>query len=341
MTKILIDKTPLTVDSNYKSNFSISSSPDTYLVKFDYLPKTFDKNDVLLVDKNVQNLYNINHDKIITIEANEENKSIFTSLEVSEKLLNFGFNKGNRLAVIGGGITQDIGAYTAKTFKRGVEWILYPTTLLSQCDSCIGAKSALNFKKYKNQIGLFSAPSEVVIDTNFLNTLSEQDILSGYGEIVKLFCIGGKEFLETIETDSKEKLIYNSLSIKKSIIEHDEFEKHERKCLNFGHSFGHAIETLTNFSIPHGEAVMLGMQIINQLFDNNEQITQIINKFTTLQKIKHIDTNLLLQNLKTDKKTYGNNIVFVRVPTPGRCVFTKTEINDSLLQNINNIFSKY
>ena len=116
-----------------------------------------------------QNLYGIKHDKLISIKPSEDIKSIETVLDICEKLLEFKFDKGNELVVIGGGITQDLGAYTAKTFKRGIKWTYIPTTLLSQCDSCIGGKTALNFKQYKNQLALFSAPNRVIIDSNYIN----------------------------------------------------------------------------------------------------------------------------------------------------------------------------
>jgi 3-dehydroquinate synthase len=339
MNNFTVNNKRLEADGEFKKEFSINSFPNSYKVKFEKFPNYFDSNDVILVDKNIEKLYNIKHEKVIAIEANEENKSVLTSLDISEKLLHFGFNKANKLVVIGGGITQDLGAYTAKTFKRGVDWVLYPTTLLSQCDSSIGGKTALNFNKFKNQIGLFSAPSEVIIDTDFLSTLSTQDIVSGYGEIIKLFLIGGDVYLNMLKTKTLNELIFHSLSIKKAVIEYDEFENSERKCLNLGHSFGHVIETLTNYSIPHGESVLLGMYIINELFDNNDDIKKIINKFTNIDKIKNIDTNLLIQGLKTDKKTYGNDITFIRVPKPGTTIFTNTKIDDILLRKINDIFA--
>jgi len=190
MNKFTIAGTTLEADPIKKDKLLIQSHPNNYEVLFEKFTNTFSDREVVLVDANIQRLYNVQHSKLITIEAIEANKNIDTVLSVCEKLLEFRFDRGDTLVVIGGGITQDIGAYTAKTFKRGVNWVFYPTTLLSQCDSCIGGKTALNFRTYKNQLALFSAPSKVVIDTNFLKTLTAQDILSGHGEIVKLFLTG-------------------------------------------------------------------------------------------------------------------------------------------------------
>jgi 3-dehydroquinate synthase len=218
------------------------------------------------------------------VEAIEENKNIDTVLRVCEQLLQYEFDRGQTLIVIGGGIVQDIGAYTAKTFKRGIEWVYVPTTLLSQSDSCIGGKTALNFKNYKNQLALFSAPKKVVIDVSFLKTLSERDMISGYGEIAKLFITGGSYYINNFDAFDIETTIYHSLSIKKAIVEVDEFEIRERKSLNYGHSFGHAIESVMNYEIPHGEAVLLGIELINRLFTNSSLITDVVERFTSLKR---------------------------------------------------------
>ena len=339
MKSFYIDGQELFADDEFKKSFLIDSHPQPYLVSFKPFQNSFSDTDVILVDENVQRLYGVNHNKMIVVSATEENKSMEMVLNICEQLLSFGFNKGNRLVVIGGGIIQDLGAYTAKTFKRGVDWIFYPTTLLSQCDSCIGGKTALNFKTYKNQLALFSAPSEVIIDVNFLNTLTKEDIVSGYGEIVKLFLIGGQSYLDMIDSTDMEQLIYHSLSIKKAVIEFDEFEKSERRSLNYGHSFGHVIEPMVNYEIPHGEAVLLGIQIVNLLFDNNETITNLINKFTSLQKIKGLDIQKLVDGLKTDKKSVGKSISFVRVDTPGNTIFTNVQIDDKLQEKVYEIFA--
>ena len=138
MNTFTIQNTPFKVSTEIKNNILIKSHPEDYQVTFEKFTNTFTDNQVVLVDKNVQSLYNVQHSKMIVIEATEVNKSIETVLYICEKLLKFNFDKGCTLVVIGGGIIQDLGAFTAKTFKRGINWVYYPTTLLSQCDSCIG-----------------------------------------------------------------------------------------------------------------------------------------------------------------------------------------------------------
>jgi len=339
MNTFTINNTIFTTLEVLPQNISIKSHPSDYKVFFKSFTNSFHKDDVILVDSKVKKLYNINHNKLIELEAIEHNKSIETVLSICEQLLEFNFTKKNNLIVIGGGIIQDLGAFTSKIYKRGINWIFYPTTLLSQCDSCIGGKTALNFKNYKNQLALFSAPQKVIIDIKFLNTLLPEDITSGYGEIVKLFLTGGKFYIKNLNKWSIEEKIKHSLLIKKAVIEYDEFELCERKSLNYGHSFGHVIEPLTEYQIPHGEAVLLGIEIVNKLFDNNPQISSIINQFTNLNKISHLDPSKLTQGLLSDKKVSGNTISFVRIPTPGNTVFTDTEINEFLNNKINELFA--
>jgi 3-dehydroquinate synthase len=337
--KFVVNGTEYFADDTITKRFVVNSHPSPYEVVFKPLPTTFSDKEVLLVDANVQKLYNIQHDRMIVVEAIEENKSIETVLDVCQTLLNFEFDKGNTLVAIGGGIIQDIAAFAAKIYKRGVRWVFYPTTLLSQCDSCIGGKTALNFKNNKNQLALFSAPDMVVIDTKFLKTLTNQDIVSGYGEIVKLFLIGGEFYINNIDSFDMETTIFHSLMIKKAVIEGDEFEVGDRKSLNYGHSFGHVIEPMKNYEIPHGEAVLLGMEIINKLFDNNPSITKLINKFTSLDKVKSLDAERVIKLVKTDKKVVNGIITLIRVNPIGVTTFEPTNIDQPLEVRISEILT--
>lgn len=339
MNTFTIENTSFEISTEIKNNILIKSYPKDYQVIFEKFTNKFNDNQVILIDKNVQALYNIHHSKMIVIEATELNKSIETVLYICEELLKFNFDKGHTLVVIGGGIIQDLGAYTAKTFKRGINWVFYPTTLLSQCDSCIGGKTALNFKQYKNQLALFSAPQKVIIDTNFLKTLKPEDIISGYGEIVKLYLIGGQYYVDNIDKFDFDTAIYHSLSIKKAVIDVDEFEILERKSLNYGHSFGHVIEPLMDYKIPHGEAVMLGIEIINQLFTKSKSISNIVSKYTNLSKIKNINIDKLVSSLKTDKKVTNGIISLVVVPEPGKTVFINQTISEELYKKVYEILT--
>jgi len=334
-----IQDTTLSVSTEKTDTLTIESHPKSYDVHFEKFNNNFTEDQVVLVDANVQKLYNINHSKMIVIDAMETNKSIDTVLRVCEDLLVYGFDKGHTLIVIGGGIVQDIGAFTAKVYKRGINWVFVPTTLLSQCDSCIGGKTALNHLNYKNQLALFSAPNKVIIDTEFLNTLQPQDITSGYGEIVKLFLTGGSWYVDQFDEFTREEAIFHALSIKKAVVECDEFEDNERKSLNYGHSFGHVIESMTDYAIPHGTAVMLGIDIINKIYSSSDEVTRLVNKFTSIDLIKDIDVNKLVTKLKTDKKVSNGVISLVVVLTPGVTVFVNQTIDETLENIVHAVFT--
>jgi len=338
MSKFIIDEIILESDFVSENQLQIASNPNSYSVLFKNFIPNFTNNDFLLIDKNIHALYGINHDKIKILNAVEQEKTINTVLEVCEWLSNNGFDKGSHLYVVGGGIIQDIGAFVGSIFKRGIKWTYVPTTLLSQCDSCIGAKTALNFNGMKNQLALFSAPYRVIIDTRFLSSLPPQEILSGMGEIIKFFLIGGEDYLSTLNDDIEEQ-IKNGLLIKKAVIEYDEYEKGIRKSLNYGHSFGHAIEAASNYSIPHGEAVLLGIEVINQLYTHSDIISTTINRFTNIEKIRHLTTKQILDLLKHDKKTQLNKISLVIVDKPGITRFLSTPIDDNLKKKLHGIFA--
>jgi 3-dehydroquinate synthase len=195
-------------------------------------------------------------DKLMKIKAVESTKSYEGVIPFIEELIANGFRRNNRLIAVGGGITQDVTAFMASILYRGVQWIFFPTTLLAQADSCIGSKTSINFKKYKNQIGNFYPPEAIFIDTSVLNTLGEKDIRSGIGEMAHYFYVSGTEDVEFFKRECKEaltsrsnlqKIIQASLAIKKRYIEVDEFDRKERIVFNYGHTFGHAIESVTNY----------------------------------------------------------------------------------------------
>lgn len=339
MNTFMIDGKTFEAPHDVRDTILIKSHPKHYNVVFERFIPEFEPNQVVLIDANVQKLFNINHDKMIVIESIEENKSIETVLGVCKAMLDYGFDKGHTLVVIGGGIVQDIGAFTAKIFKRGINWIYVPTTLLSQCDSCIGGKTALNFMGYKNQLALFSAPSKVIIDTHFLSSLSKKDILSGYGEIVKLFITGGKFYTDNIDKFDIKTAIFHALVIKKAVVEYDEFENNERKSLNYGHTFGHAIESAMNYEIPHGEAVILGIEIINRLYGKNQQISELTDKFTSLNKLVGVDVNKIIEAMKNDKKMSAGKMSFVVVPEIGKTVFVEQTLDSIFLERVNEVFT--
>lgn len=233
-----------------------------------------------LVDANVARLYAENlrdilaHPNTIVIEATEGNKSLEKIIPVFERLVQNKVRRGHVLVAIGGGIVQDITCFIASTLLRGLPWRFVPTTLLSQADSCIGSKSSINLGDTKNILGTFNPPQEIFVDTGFLDTLAHKEIQSGVGEIVKVHAIDGAASFDRLAVDFDRlftdravllKYIRSALLIKQRFIEADEFDQGIRNIFNYGHSFGHAIESATQYAVPHGIAVAIGMDMANHI----------------------------------------------------------------------------
>jgi 3-dehydroquinate synthase len=339
MSEFVIDNIEFKTLPLKSDELSIISHPQSYNVIFQKFLQNWNSNDFVLVDSNIKQIYSVNHTNMYVVDANETNKTIESSLDLCEFLLNNNFNKKNVLHVIGGGIVQDIGAFTAKIYKRGINWKYYPTTLLSQCDSCIGGKTALNFKNFKNQLALFSAPSEVIIDSTFLSSLTQDELDSGNGEIIKLFITGGKFYIDNYDVWTLEERIKQALLIKKTIVEYDEFEINIRKSLNYGHTFGHIIESLTNYKISHGKAIILGMYIVSKIFDTNPEIIKFLSRFINFDVLNFLSPEKLFSMLSSDKKALGSQICFVHSPDFGVTNFMMTNIDEILLDKINEIFA--
>lgn len=226
---------------------------------------------ILIVDQNVHELYPWLHNrKAILIEAKEENKTLDTVAFVIEQIRAHGGNRQTHLIAIGGGIIQDISTFAASSYMRGIKWTYFATTLLGMADSCIGGKSSINVGPYKNIAGNFYPPELVLVDTEFCNTLSNEQKIEGLLEAVKIcFASDGSAFDDYLAISERSNLLKDnkslaevialSLSTKKRFIEEDEFDNGIRLLLNFGHTFGHAIEGASDYRISHGVAVGLGM----------------------------------------------------------------------------------
>lgn len=232
-----------------------------------------------IVDRRVADLHAATLDGVLSLppsssllrlEATEAAKSLERFPGYVAHLLAHGVRRDHVLIAIGGGIVQDITCFLAATLLRGMAWRFYPTTLLAQADSCIGSKSSINCGDAKNILGTFTPPAEVHLSTRFLDTLDERDLRSGIGEMLKVHAIEGPDAFDRLAADYPRLTgdralmsgyIRRSLDIKRRFIEADEFDRGIRNVFNFGHSFGHAIEAATDFAIPHGIAVTLGMDM--------------------------------------------------------------------------------
>lgn len=324
----------------------IKSKLKTYEVvmeeNYSFMKRLIEKeNAEFVIDKNVYEIYgdlfqNISPHRLIVVEATEQNKVLDTALEICEKITEIPAKRNATLISIGGGIIQDITGFVANITYRGINWIFVPTTLLAACDSCIGGKTSLNYKKFKNLLGTFYPPDEIHICSQMFMSLTERDFNSGLGEVVKFNIMAGLNGLENVESHIDELLardvntvnyfVKSSLEFKKKFIEMDEFDKGERIKLNFAHTFGHAIEVVTDYEIPHGTAVAIGMIMANRISEQRGYLTQEIVKRceAVLLKVIDIRVDLLeqpfeeyMKAIKKDKKQVDCSLTSVLLTSYG------------------------
>jgi 3-dehydroquinate synthase len=270
-------------DLRAPEQFVVQSHAGPYRVSFDdgafaKLAEARDGRARYIIDRHVAELYPSGIAPLLVsghsllVEATEEAKSLDRFTDYVERLVALGTRRSDPLVAIGGGIIQDITCFIAATLFRGLEWHFYPTTLLAQADSCIGSKSSINVGALKNALGTFTPPSEVTVDVSVLETLDERDVRSGVGEMLKVHAIEGPAAFDEIaahyrrlfdDSATLRHYIFRSLEIKRGKVEEDEFDRGPRNVMNYGHSFGHAIESATDFGVPHGIAVTVGMDLAN------------------------------------------------------------------------------
>jgi 3-dehydroquinate synthase len=318
---------------SYRGGYEVNFTED-FIVS---LNGVVQEGDVFLFDAKVSDLYGDRFSAFektnssIVIPSGERSKSFDAAKELIEKLMEMGFKRNHRLIAVGGGIIQDAAAFVASILFRGVKWIFVPTTLLSQGDSCIGSKTSVNFGNCKNLLGGFHPPSEIYIDSAFLATLGEGELRSGLGEMLHFFMIGGRQgfelFRDTFEKcfndpNAIKRLTQLSLEIKKEMIERDEFDEGPRKVFNYGHSFGHALEGVTNYEIPHGIAVSYGMDMANHISVHLGLLEQsvclecreLLSGVWRGTGFPEIEINQYMKLLSKDKKNVGNklNLILTR-----------------------------
>lgn len=288
----------------------------------------------ILVDENTKRdclskLPQIENALIIEIKSGEEYKNISTCNFIWEQLTINNFDRNALLINLGGGVIGDMGGFCAATYKRGLEFIHIPTTLLAMVDASVGGKLGIDFKGFKNQIGLFNNPKAVLISSEFLETLAESELKSGFAEVVKHALISDNslwlKLKNTPFTDLDwEDIIDTSVQIKNKIVLADPFEKGERKKLNFGHTFGHAIESYyleKRTPISHGEAVFMGMILETKISDlsetdKNEIKNYVLSNFALPYTPKKSSLHKFLIN---DKKNQHGKINFTLLNGIGNC----------------------
>ena len=277
---------------------------------------------------------------IVEISSGEEHKNLEKCQLIWNALSSHNFDRNSLLINLGGGVIGDMGGFAASTYKRGIDFIQIPTSLLAMVDASVGGKLGVDFAYLKNQIGVFNNPKAVLINTVFLNSLPKNQLLSGFAEVVKHALIADKCYWKEIKTTPLEKMnwesiILQSLVIKNNIVTQDPLDKGERKKLNFGHTFGHAIESFylkLGNPILHGEAISLGMILESNLSKINKEEKNEIASFisNTFSIPKKPPLRALLEWMKSDKKNRKEKINFTLLNGVGSSIINQEFTVDEL-----------
>lgn len=296
----------------------------------------------IITDSKVDTLYGnklstlTNFHKVV-IEPGEVSKSIDTTITILKQMLIKGLSRKSMVIAFGGGVVGDLAGFCSSIYMRGISFVQIPTTLLAQVDSSVGGKTGVNLLEYKNSVGTFYQPSKVIIDTELLKSLPYKELLSGIGEIIKYGIIYDYSFfqyivkeienIKSLDPDVINYVIKRCCEIKAEIVSQDEKEEDLRKILNFGHTIGHGLEGITNFSkYTHGEAIIIGMYteiLLAQKLDliDNDYALEILSFLETLG----VDLNIssypkakLIECILHDKKNIKDKISFIFPVSPGK-----------------------
>ncbi|WP_313232862.1 3-dehydroquinate synthase [Tissierella praeacuta] len=312
---------------------------------------------IFVTDRNVYNLYKDEIDEVLNgreniyiIPSGEINKNLEELSNIYKILIKKNIDRNGKIFCLGGGVVGDLAGFAAATYKRGVEYIQIPTTLLSQVDSSIGGKTGIDFEGHKNIIGSFHFPLTTLIDTSFIHTLPEKEITCGLGEIIKYGLIEDYNFLKNIEKNIKK--IYNrdmrilptivekSVDIKFTIVDKDKLDLGLRQKLNFGHTIGHSIESFFKYEkYNHGEAVILGMMYESNIayqkkLIDKEYYNEIIGVLNTLVEqpiFNSFEIKILIEYMKNDKKNRDGKISFI-LPTGRGTVDLFYDVEENLIE---------
>lgn len=288
-----------------------------------------------------------------TLHPGEAYKNLTSVNELYEHLIQSKFDRKDFLIALGGGVVGDLTGFVAATYLRGISFIQMPTTLLSMVDSSIGGKTGVDYLAYKNMVGAFKQPKAVYINSSVLNTLTEEQYISGFGEVIKYGYIRDLEFYQWLkenreallskEPKALEYMISRSCENKRYIVERDPHEKGERALLNFGHTIGHAVEKLMDFQLLHGECVAIGMVAAAYISCLRKHITEKeLEEIKTVLQSFHLpvctdaglDRNKVLEITKNDKKMDSGKIKFILLERIGHAVIDSSITEEELLQGI-------
>lgn len=317
-------------------NIYISRGAVNNIDEFISIPKT--KKALIVTDSGVPAEYakriseKLPSSVILTIEQGESSKNINTLQLLLSTMVEHNFTRTDCVIAVGGGVVGDLSGFAASMFMRGIDFYNVPTTLLSQVDSSVGGKTAIDFMGIKNIVGAFYPPKAVVIDPDTLNTLPERQISNGLAEAVKMSLTNDAKLFELFETEdikeSLEEIIYRSLLIKSYVVENDEKESGLRRVLNFGHTLAHAVETANGMEkYYHGECVAIGMMPMCSE-SVRARLLPVLKKLSLPYEFSGEDVETVIKACSHDKKLTGSDITVVYVPNVGSFEFKKMPFGD-------------
>ena len=353
---------PVTLDASVIYHIKLTDSFQNLSAELKSLGYQADQKICIVSDTNVAKLYMEKVAAILKEDfpsvscyeflAGEASKNTDTVNGVYEFLIQNHFDRHDLMIALGGGVVGDLTGFTAATYLRGIDFIQVPTSLLSQVDSSIGGKTGVDFMQYKNMVGAFYQPKLVYMNLNVLKTLPREQLISGFGEILKHGLIKNNAYflwmkeheneILDLEYDALEEMVYQSCLIKRDVVERDPKEKGERALLNFGHTIGHAVEKLSDFGLSHGVCVGLGMAAASYISYRQGNLTKEQLSFIE-ETLKHFGLQIrtsgqnpedVLKTTKLDKKMVGNQIKFILLKTPGDAYIEKKLTDEQILEGI-------
>lgn len=354
-------------------SIEVNTNTKTYLIHigndvFKLLPEFIAKHNLpkrvfVIIDKNVEEIYGPSIKKLInsftsknyclTLTSSEKIKSLNSAKQIINKLYKEQFGRDSLLVSIGGGTIGDLAGFVASTYMRGISLIHIPTTLLSSVDSSIGGKTGINFENAKNLIGTFYHPEMVLIDTSFLKSLPEEELVSGFGEVIKYSFLTNKKFYSFLLSNYKllmkkdfdflTKIIYESIRIKSAVVSKDEKEETGlRKILNFGHTFAHAFESDSSYKLSHGKSVIAGiisaliLSFEKKLIDESQlnRMLQLPLKYQPIVNIKKLNVEAIFNLMAHDKKNKEGKNQFVLIKNFGEILVDVPIDKNTLLKSL-------
>ena len=338
---------------NQLIQFSNSNTQFYFDNNFKQLSKIIDiKKMIIITDEHVHKAHAplFKNYTVITIPAGEKYKHQATADKIIKSLIAFEADRQTILVGVGGGVVTDITGYVAAVYMRGIQFGFIPTTILAIVDASIGGKNGIDVGVYKNLVGTIKQPSFILHDLSLLKTLPQEHWINGFAEIIKHACIKDAKMFDELNTHSlsyyqKSKkaladLIYRNTMIKIKVVQKDEFEKGDRKLLNFGHTFGHAIET--KYKLLHGHAISIGMvfaarlSIQNLAFKKLQILIELFEKYELPTSLQKIDTQKVFDILKMDKKRNNSFMNFILLEKIGKAVILPialTELEKKINEN--------